>query len=106
MLEKNRKAVVDVIQSQGWARAFELTGLLGQDKLSERLMDRMSLAAAPVISDALPSYEDLETTFPAGMNIPVEELFETAVVQQRSRQAVRLPLSAKLPRGGALPSER
>ena len=102
MLEIYRKAVVDVIQSQSWARAFELTGLLGQGKLSQRLMDRIGLAAAPAVGDGVPSLPDLEVTFPAGMNIPIEELFELALAQERSRRAVRIPVSAKLPRGRGL----
>lgn len=102
ILEIYREAVVDVIQSKSWASAFQLTGLLGQDQLSQRLLDRIGLAEAPVIGHGLPSYADLEVTFPAGMDIPIEELFETAVVQEKSRRAVRIPLSARLPSGAGL----
>lgn len=98
MLDIYRQAVVAVIQARSWANAFELTGLVGQGMLSQRLLEHMNLVSAPMIGDGLPTYADLVAIFPAGMNIPIEELFETALVQERSRRALRLPISARLPR--------
>lgn len=100
VLDIYRRGVVDVIQAQGWARAFEVTGLRGQDKLSSGLLSRLNASSPPMVSSELPSFADLQVIFPAGMDIPIEELFATALARTavRGGSVLRLPQSARLPR--------
>lgn len=99
MLGVYRRGVEAVIQSRGWAQAFELTGLRGQSNLSRRLLDRLRLASSPIISNQLPKFEDFETVFPVGKAVRVEDLFGTALANEKSKSAVKLPQRARLPRG-------
>lgn len=95
-LEVWRLGVDAVIRSQGWRRAFEQCGLLGQLHMSEELTLRAGVL--PVGSDA-PSLADLQAIYPARRDIPIEMLFKTALEQERAARAVRIPTRARLPRG-------
>jgi hypothetical protein len=97
VLELSCQAVTEVLQKQSWAKAFELTGLAGQEKLSRELAARLGLDGPPLVSSGLPSLADLEATFPVGTNIPVSELFESVDVADRARRAIRLGAGARLP---------
>ena len=98
VLDVYREAVESVISQQDWARAFDLCGLRGQARLSKRLMARLGYAQPPPVDQRLPSLSDLVATFPAGRNIPIDELFELPAKASTPAPAIlRLPRSARLP---------
>ena len=97
VLDIYRQGVVEVIQSQGWGTAFDLTGLRGQANLSTRLLDRLKLASPPVVSNTLPAYADFEVMFPAGKSIPLEAMMQTVLAHEQRKRVLRLPSRAKLP---------
>ena len=97
MLEIYRRAVQEVLQESDWRSAFLHTGLRGQHGVSGRLLARLGYTSPPEISSNLPSYTDLQVIFPAGRNIPIEELFEAAIAKRKASEALRLPLRARLP---------
>jgi hypothetical protein len=97
VLDVYRRGVARVIQGQSWARAFGVTGLSDQSGLGTEIAARLGAFSPLTVPRAMPSYEDLAMIFPRGANVPVEELFEVAVSAERSKRAIRLALSAKLP---------
>lgn len=100
VLDIYRRAVQAIISHGNWCKAFDMCGLRGQAGLSKRLMARLRVSEAPVVGSQLPSLQDLIVSFPAGVTVPIEELFELVVKQSTARPTVtlRLPASARLPR--------
>jgi hypothetical protein len=97
ILDVYREGIAEVIQSQGWGRAFDLTGLRSQANLSKRLLSRLGLSSPPEISSSLPTYEDFQAIFPAGKSIPIEAAMEIVLARERRERTLRLPSCAKLP---------
>ncbi len=100
VLEIYRRAVSAILHQGGWAKAFDLCGLRGQQGLSKRLMARLQFAEYPVVDSSVPSLSDLVATFPTGAAIPIDELFELAVAAPRPPPlaVLRLPSAARLPK--------
>lgn len=100
VLDVYRRAVSAILHQGGWAKAFDLCGLRGQQGLSRRLLARLRLSENPVVDNAVPSLSDLAATFPAGAAIPIDELFELAVAAPRPPPlaVLRLPSAARLPK--------
>lgn len=103
VLDVYRRGVDEVIRAQCWARAFELCGLRGQERISSRLLARLELDEPLAIGCDLPSLADLQVVFPTGKDIPIELCFQTALTKTAARPAsvLRLALSARLPRAPA-----
>lgn len=99
VLDLWRRAVDAVLRFREWGNAFDLCGLRGQGLLSKRLMARLRYSMPPVVANGLPSLGDLQATFPAGTNIPIDALFEAAMSKEVGprRVMLRLPASATLP---------
>lgn len=101
VLDIYRRGVDEVIRCRSWTHAFEHTGLRGQQNLSRSLMERLHIASPPTISSDLPKNEDFEIIFPRGKDIPLQQLFATALAneEQKRKSALPPPRLARLPRG-------
>ena len=90
------KGIGVVMEAKSWVRAFELTGLRGQEGLSRDLIWRLQWDASQTVPSSLPSLSDLQAVWPRGSHIPLEELFELVLRRSRPLQLV-LPQRARLP---------
>jgi hypothetical protein len=101
VLDVYARGIPAVMHAHGWARAFELTGLKGQGNLSEELKKRLQWSAEDQVPSSLPSLTDLQNIYPAGAQVPIQELFELAVQREMDaglpRITLRLPSRARLP---------
>ena len=90
------KGIGVVMEAKSWVRAFELTGLRGQEGLSRDLIWRLQWDASQTVPSSLHSLSDLQAVWPRGSHIPLEELFELVLRRSRPLQLV-LPQRARLP---------
>lgn len=98
VLEICRRGVDEVLRSRGWSRAFQLCGLGGQGRLSKGLAARLCLQEAPAVGSELPSLADLQVIFPSRRVIPIDAIFQLALVRSLPTMPVlSLPRSARLP---------
>ena len=67
-----------VMVRRSWTRAFETTGLRGQDHISQSIRSRLGGSGPVSVSSSLPSAADLIAVYPRRTSIPVNELFALA----------------------------
>jgi hypothetical protein len=95
------RGIPAIMESQSWVRAFQVTGLSGQEHLSMELMKRLQWDAAEGVPSNLPSLSDLRSIYPRGSTIPLEEIFALALQREELSldrgRVLRLPQRARLP---------
>jgi hypothetical protein len=95
------QCIASVFESKSWARAFELTGLRGQDGLAAELKERMRWAETDFVAPTLPSLSELRAVYPRRAIVPVADIFRLVVQRDGLRGAgrvrLRVPLRARLP---------
>ena len=80
--------IVKVIRGRSWAKAFSDIGLVGnQTAVSQSVLGKLKLAAAPLVGDGLPSLAMLQDIWPAGAIIPTDAVFATVSKFVRQRRA-------------------
>ena len=80
--------IVKVIRGRSWAKAFSDIGLVGhQTAVSQSVLGKLKLAAAPPVGDGLPTLAMLQEIWPAGAIIPTDAVFATVSKFVRQRRA-------------------
>ena len=98
VLDTYRRAIETIVCQGSWGKAFDLCGLRGQERMSKQLMARLGFVDPPAVDASLPSLTDLVVTFPARMNIPIDDLFELPLRAATPQAPVlRLLPRARLP---------